>query len=130
MLEKHDVQFIKDNHREVALNRLKPVTLHRRVKSGTDPLTGDATYKAELQPAEATWVFITTQSEGNAEVEYVNGVRVESGDAIANFDISYTLSDVRDITYIPNGETYRIKTKEAIGIGEPNRHHLLVDKVT
>lgn len=130
MLEKHDIQFIKDNHEEVTLNRMQPVVLHRRVKSGTDPLTNDATYTTESQPAEATWVFITTQSAGNAEVEYVNGVRVESGDAIANFDISYTLSDVRDITYIPNGEPYRIKTKEAVGLGEPNRHHLLVEKVT
>lgn len=130
MLTRADIEFIKRTRAEITQNRTVSVILvHEGVQVGEDPLTGDPVYKAVEEPAEGTWKSITSQSGGEGELIFVNGILAETDDVITNLDISYDMSDV---DYVIHGDTeikYRIKARDEIGLGEINRHYILLKKV-
>lgn len=129
MLTKADIEFIKRNREEITRNRTVSVILYHSKIVGEDPFTGNPIYGEETELAESTWTSLTSQSGGEGELIYVNGVLAETDDVIANLDISYDISDVDTIVKEETGVKYRIKARDEIGLGENNRHYLLLKKV-
>ena len=129
MLTLSDIEFIKKNRAEVTQNRTDSVIIYHKQESVVDPFTGDSTFIEVPETVEATWQRYTSESPGTDDKRYVNGVVAEVGDVHANFDISIDLSDVNTVKHVPSGEIWRIRGIDEIGIGEPNRHYVLLGRV-
>lgn len=129
MLTKSDIEFIKKSRKEVIHNRTNSVEIIHRIKGEKNHFTGDYEYSEESEVVEATWRLWTSQSPGSNDVSYVNGVRVESGDAIAEFELDVFLDDVRRVTHLDSGHEYDIQARDKIGLGEINRHYVLLRRV-
>ena len=130
MLTKADIEFIKRNRAEITRNRTVSVKLiHENIVIGEDQFTGSPIYGTEEEIVDSTWTSLTSQSGGEGELVFVNGVQAETDDVIANIDIQYDLSDVKKIIHVDTDVEYRIKARDQIGLGENNRHYLLLKKV-
>lgn len=130
MLTKADIEFIKQTRSEITHNRTDPVEIVHRTEGAEDPFTGDPIIEEVTEQVECTWRLWTSQSPGSNDVAYVNGVRVESGDVMANFDLSVDMADVRRVKHLPTGKEYEVQAKDSIGLGDPNRHYVLLRLVT
>lgn len=130
MLTQADIEFIAKNRAEITQNRTDSVEIIHRIEGADDPYTGDPTVTEVPETVECTWRLWTSQSPGSNDVAYVNGVRVESGDAMANFDIAVNMSDVRRVKHLPTEDVYDVQAMDDIGLGDPNRHYVLLRKVT
>lgn len=133
MLTDADIELIKRTRAEITQNRTDSVIIYQRQLTGEDPFTGDKTYEDIPTTVEATWTRLTSQSAGGAgdAIEYVNGVRVEPGNVIANFDIEdVDFEGVRDVMHVKSGERYTVKAYDTVGLGEDNRHYVLLERVT
>lgn len=129
MLTKADIEFIKRNREQITRNRTVPVILWREEETGKDPFTGRPIYEEVPEEVEATWSSITSQSGGEGELIIVNGVQAETDDVIANIDIKHNIDGVTRITHGVTGVRYRIRARDQLGLGELNRHYLLLKKV-
>lgn len=129
MLNADDIQFIKDNRTQLTKERTESVDLTRQSEDGEDPLTGDTTYSESTETVEGTWKTLISQSGGEGEIRYVSGVKIETDDVILNLDISVDMSDVTKIRRVSTGDEYVIKAKDTKGLGEPNRHYILLELV-
>lgn len=129
MLTKSDIEFIKRNRTEITQNRTISVILLHETIVGEDDFTGSPIREQLPEEVEATWTPLTSQSGGDSELVFVNGVQAETDDVIVNIDISYDLSDVNKIIHKDTDSEYRIKARDKLGLGEPNRHYLLLEKV-
>lgn len=130
MLTKADIEFIKQTRIEITQNRTNSVEIIHLVEGAEDPFTGDPAVTETPEVVEGTWRTYTSESPGSNDISYVNGVRVESGDCMAEFDLSVDLSDVRRVKLVRSGVTFDIQAKDKIGLGEINRHYVLLRKVT
>jgi hypothetical protein len=124
-----DIQMIKETRAHITQNRTESVAIRRQTVTGTDPFTGDPTYGEGEEIVEGTWKTLISQSGGEGEIEYVNGVKVETDDVIVNFDISVDMTDVSSIRRVRDDSEYTIKAKDVIGLGEPNRHFILLELI-
>lgn len=128
MLHEDDIQFIKDNRTQITQERLETMTLKVRSQGGTDAFTGDPIYTTNNNEVQGTVRDITSMSSGGNDIGYLDGVQVIAGDAIANFDIDVDLSNVKEV--VRRGEVYIIEAVDTIGLGEDNRHHVLMRRET
>lgn len=128
MLNEQDIEMIRKTRDDITQLRTVPVILHRTSTDGPrDPLTGEQTKTTSTEPAECTWSNLTTGGPGTDDITMVGGVIAESGDAIANFDIAY---DFESVTHVErDGEMWRVRSKDEIGLGVPNRHYVLLKEV-
>lgn len=129
MLTDRDIAWMKENRSQITNNRTEPFELTILVAGSTDPFTGDTTYTEDTQVIDGTWKSLISQSGGEGEIEYVNGVKVETDDVIVNFDISVDIENVSQIKRLLTGDEYVIKAKDMLGIGTPNRHFVLLELV-
>lgn len=129
MLTKSDIDLIKRTRAEVTANRTDSVILYQKQVVGEDPFTGDLKYEEVEVESECTFRRYTSKSPGTDDIKIVDGVKVEQGDAFAEFDISVDLSGVETIKHAPTGELWRVKGIDTIGLGEPNRHYVLLGRV-
>lgn len=129
MLNERDLEFIRSNRDEITQLRTVSVVLFREVATETvDPLTGDIIMGQTEEVAEATWSNLTSGGPGSDDITMVGGVIAEAGDAIADFDISYSFDGVNMVQH--EGHLWRVRAKDAIGLGPPNRTYVLLKKVT
>lgn len=129
MLTKSDIELIKETRAEITQNRTDPIDLIHRIEGAEDPFTGEATTEDMPERIESTWRRWTSQSPGSNDIEYVNGVRIESGDVMADFPIGPYMDDVRRVYHVDSDEWYDIQARDIIGLGEPNRNYLLLRRV-
>lgn len=129
MLESWDIEHIRSNREEITRHRLEDIVLTKRVQHGTDPFTGDPTYTEATETVRGTWKTIISQSGGEGEIQFVGGVQVVTDDAIINLDISVDVSNVSKVTRPRTGEQYVIKAFDIVGLGEPNRHYILLELI-
>lgn len=129
MLDEFDIQHIKETRREIMRHRLEDIVLFKREVSGTDPFTGDETYSETSTTVQGTWQSLISQSGGEGEIQFDDGVHVVTDDAIINLDIEIDITDVTEVTRVRTGEHYVIKAKDILGLGEPNRHFILLELV-
>lgn len=129
MLEPWDIQHMKETRKEITRNREEDILLTKRVVIGTDPFTGDKKYREESETVKGTWVSLISQSGGEGEIEFENGVHVVTDDAIINLDIEIDVDGVSKVTRVLTGEQYVIKALDIKGIGVPNRHYILLELI-
>jgi hypothetical protein len=129
MLTKADIEFIKRNRAEIDMNRTNSVIIYHKREAYEDPFTGDVVYEEVPETVEAVWTRYTSESTGTDDRKYVNGVVAETGDVFANFPITVDLSDVETVKHIASNELWRIRGVDKIGLGEPNRHYVLLGRV-
>lgn len=129
MLDEHHIQLIKKNREQITRHRLEDVLLHKRVAGKKDPFTGDTKYTESKVPAEGTWKTLISQSGGEGEIQFDNGVHVVTDDVILDLDISVDFDGVTKVTRVRTGDVYTVKAHDIIGLGEPNRHYILLELV-
>jgi hypothetical protein len=129
MLTKADIEFIKRNRAEIDMNRTNSVIMYHKREAYEDPFTGDVVYEEVPETVEAVWTRYTSESTGTDDRRYVNGVVAEAGDVFANFPITVDLSDVETVKHVASDELWRIRGVDKIGLGEPNRHYVLLGRV-
>lgn len=130
MLTKADIEFIKRNRAEVTHNRTDSIIIYHKGTATEDPFTGDLVYgNPTPETVEATWRMYASESPGTDDRRYVNGVVAEVGDAFADFEMTVDLTDVEKVKHVDSGELWRIRGVDKLGIGEPNRQHVLLGKV-
>lgn len=130
MLETWDIQHMKDTREEMTRNRTEDIKLSKRVLVGTDPFTGGNKYSESSEVVRGTWISLISQSGGEGEIEFENGVHVVTDDAIINLDISIDIEGVTKVERVRTGEQYVIKASDIKGIGQPNRHYILLELIT
>ncbi len=129
MLEPWDIQHMKETRKEITRGREEDILLTKRVVIGKDPFTGDKKYREEARTVKGTWVSLISQSGGEGEIEFENGVHVVTDDAIINLDIEIDVDGVTKVTRVLTGEQYVIKAADIKGIGIPNRHYILLELI-
>jgi hypothetical protein len=129
MLDAHDIQHIKENRAQITAHRKEQVILFKRVAGAEDPFTGDVTYTETQAIEEATWTALISQSGGEGEIQFDNGVHVVTDDAIINLDIEVDIGGLHKVERVRTGEQYVIKAKDIKGIGQPNRHFILLELI-
>lgn len=129
MLTEHDIQHIKENREQITRHRKEPVVLYKRSESGTDFFTGDPIYSESQETVEGTWKTLISQSGGEGEIEFNNGVHVVTDDVILNLDIEVDVTGLSEVERVRTGDRYTVKAMDMIGIGEPNRHYILLELI-
>lgn len=127
MLNDKDIEFIKKNREQIREHRTEPFVIYAQVESGRDPFTDDVTYTEEEETVQGVDHVLYSMSGGEGEVAYLNGVEIETDDVIVEFDLSVDLSNVKQIKRVRDGKRYVIKAKDKLGLGEPNRHFVLLE---
>lgn len=134
MLTESDIEWIKGNRKEIEQNRTDTLILYHETESEViDPITGDPVPTDPIEETiEATFSRLTSQSAGSdgTGVVMVGGVVAETGDAIINFDVDVTVSDVDKVKHINSDVMWSIKARDKIGLGEVNRNYVLLERVT
>lgn len=130
MLNELDLEFIRENRKDITRLRTVPVILfHETVSEARDPLTGEPIPAPDREEvAEATWSNLTSGGPGSDDITMVGGVVAEAGDAIANFDIAVNLEGVKRIQH--EGHMWRVRAIDEIGLGVPNRHYVLLRRIS
>jgi hypothetical protein len=129
MLDEFDIQHIKENREQVTAHRKESIILTKRVESGTDPFTGDPTYAETQETVDGTWKVLISQSGGEGEIQFDNGVHVVTDDVIINLDIAIDVTGISKVQRVRTGEQYVIKAMDIKGLGEPNRHYILLELI-
>lgn len=129
MLDAHDIEHIKQNREDIVRNRQEDVQLTKSTVSGKDPFTGDETYSESSEIVRGTWKTLISQSGGEGEVQFDNGVVAVTDDVILELDIEIDFEGVSKVTRLRNGDEYIVKAHDIIGLGEPNRHFILLELV-
>jgi hypothetical protein len=129
MLDAHDIQHIKETREQITRHRLEDVILYKRVAGADDPFTGDPTYTEDAATAQGTWQSLISQSGGEGEIEFDGGVHVVTDDVILNLDIAIDVEGLHEVKRVSTGEQYTIKAIDQKGLGEPNRHYILLELV-
>lgn len=129
MLNENDLAFIRENRKEITRLRTVPIIIFRSgVSEDIDPLTGEVLSVETEEVTEATWSNITSGGAGSDDITMVGGVVAEAGDALADFDIAVNMTGVRFIQH--EGQRWVIRSRDEVGLGVPNRHYVLLKKVT
>lgn len=129
MLNERDLAHIRENRKDITQLRTVPVILfHQTISETVDPLTGEPITAEREEVAECTWSNLTSGGAGSDDITMVGGVVAEAGDAIANFDISYNLEGVERVQH--EGRMWRVRSKDEVGLGVPNRHYVLLRRIT
>jgi hypothetical protein len=129
MLDEFDIQHIKENRAQITAHRMEQMILYKRVAGAEDPFTGDPTYTEVTETVEGTWKTLVSNSGGEGEIEFENGVHVVTDDVIINLDIEVDIGGLQKVERVRTGEQYVIKAKDIKGIGQPNRHFILLELV-
>jgi hypothetical protein len=129
MLDAHDIQHIKETREQITAHRKEQMILFKRVAGAEDPFTGDPTYTETQDIVEGTWKTLVSNSGGEGEIEFENGVHVITDDAIINLDIEVDIGGLQKVERVRTGEQYVIKAKDILGIGQPNRHFILLELI-
>lgn len=129
MLNEKDLEMIRETRKEITQMRTVPVILFSETVTDTvDPLTGEPIRGTSEEVAEATWSNLTTGGAGSDDITMVGGVIAEAGDAIANLDIGYNMENVTHVQH--GGHMWRVRSKDEVGLGVPNRHYVLLRRET
>lgn len=129
MLNERDLEHIRKNREDITRMRTEPIILFREELTGAiDPLTGEQISSSTEEVVEATWSNITSGGAGSDDITMVGGVIAEAGDAIADFDIGINFEGVSRVQR--QGQLWRVRSHDEIGLGVPNRHYVLLRKVT
>lgn len=130
MLNDKDLELIRETRKDITQLRTVPVILfHETVSETVDPLTGEPIdAPATEEVVQATWSNLTSGGPGSDDITMVGGVEAEAGDAIANFDITVNIEGVTRIQH--EGQMWRVRSRDSIGLGVPNRHYVLLKRVT
>lgn len=127
MLNDNDVEFIKATRKQITQHRLKPFTLVMTIEGAEDPYTGNP-IEAEIEyEVLGTWSPVTGSGSGGVDFEYVGGVKVITGDIVADVSIEYNLDGATHV--LRDGVRYVIQAIEKLGLGEDNRHFILMRRV-
>lgn len=129
MLDEFDIQHIKETREQITANRKEPVILFKKVAGEEDPFTGDVTYTETQATEQATWKALVSNSGGEGEIQFENGVHVITDDAIINLNIEVDIGGLFKVERVRTGEQYVIKAKDILGVGEPNRHFILLELI-
>jgi hypothetical protein len=129
MLDAHDIQHIKANREQITAHRKEQMILFKRVAGAEDPFTGDPTYTETQDIVEGTWKTLVSNSGGEGEIEFENGVHVITDDVIINLDIEVDIGGLQKVERVRTGEQYVVKAKDILGIGQPNRHFILLELI-
>lgn len=129
MLEPEDLEFIAGNREQITKLRTIPIMLTREVV-GTerDLLTGEYKTTTVTDEVYGTFRRITSGGAGSDDIVMVNGILAEAGDALVNLPIHYDMDGATHLTI--DGERWRIRSTDAVGLGGANRHYVLIKKVT
>lgn len=128
MLNDNDVELIKATRKQITQHRLKPFTIVMTIDGAyEDPYTGNPV-DAEVEfEVVGTWSPITGKGSGGVDLEYVGGVKIVTGDIVADIGIEYNLDGATHV--IRDGIRYVIQAIEKLGLGEDNRHFILMRRV-
>lgn len=124
MLNDKDIEFIKANRSEITQNREEPITLFRKTQTGTDPFTEDPIYNEVEETVYGTCNDIISMSSGGEDIGYLDGMQFVVGDAIMQLDISIDFEGVDHVRR--RGDLYEVMSHDIIGLGEDNRHQVLI----
>jgi len=129
MLDEFDIQHIKATREQITAHRKEDILLFKRTASGTDPFTGDPKYTETSVTVQGTWKTLISQSGGEGEIQFDNGVHVVTDDVIMELDIAIDVTGLSKVQRVRTGEQYVIKAQDIIGLGEPNRHYILLELI-
>lgn len=129
MLNDHDVQHIKETRKQITAHRLTDVVLYKRTEGPEDPFTGDPTYSETSDTVQGTWNSLISQSGGEGEIQFDNGVHVVTDDVILNLDIEIDVTGLSEVKHVSTGDHYVVKALDQKGLGGANRHYILLELV-
>lgn len=120
MLTDKDIEWIKQNRREITQNRTQPIDVISEVIIGEHPLTGEYTYNTTTEITKALVTEIV--SAFKPDMSMIQGFIVEEGDLWVDLDIRDFAAKVKDLKRIVyREETYTILAKDRAGLGATNR---------
>lgn len=129
MLHEMDIELMNATRHEVTQLRLKPLTLVRTVLGAEDPFTGRKTTSKVNSEVLGTWMVLTGGGMGGGgDYEFVDGVKVQSGDVVANVSTDYDVTGVEEVIRL--GKRYSVRALEPMGLGEFNRYFILLRRIS
>lgn len=128
MLTKGDVEWIKQNRREITQNRTQPIDVIGELVIGEHPLTGEKITEETSYPTTALVTEIV--SAFKADVSMVQGFIVEDGDLWVDLDIEDLTIEVADLKKIKYRDNYySVMAKDRAGLGGTNRIIIVARRV-
>lgn len=124
MLTDKDIEIIKEARDEIQRNRYVPVTVIGELISGKHPITGEPIKKPVRQdlPAIVSEVSVRTALDRRLH----GGIKMFTGDIIADIDIDLLTLDNDDIHFIDyDDKNYTVLAAVKIGLGEYNRVEII-----
>lgn len=131
MLDADDMIEIRHNRKVMSIMRTVPVIAFHQGETTPeiDPATGEfIVTDGSEQVIDVIWSELTSGGPGSDDIKMVGGVVAESGDAIMDFDIGYNFSNVQIVQH--EGQSWRVRSHDTIGLGVDNRHYVLLRRTT
>ena len=126
MLTADDVAWIKENRKEITVNRTEAITIVRREKVGEDPYTKEPIYDETDDTVDVVWKKYSTVANNDRDV--IGGIELLEGDVLVTFSPDLNPYEITKI--IRRGDEYKIVTVDDKGLGGLNRYECVVRRVT
>lgn len=120
MLTERDVDWMRNNRKEITRNRMFPIVLLGETKTGEHPITKEPITEPFEEPTHA--LVTEVDSSFKLDIDLVAGVEVEKGDLRVDIDLddfSVSYRDIEEIEY--NDDRYTVLAADRAGIGQINR---------
>lgn len=131
MLDLDDMLEIRNNRKIMSVMRTVPVIAFHEGETlpEIDPATGEyIEAEGSEQVINVIWNELTSGGAGSDDITMVGGVVAEAGDAIMDFDIGYNFANVEVVQH--EGQVWRVRSHDTIGLGVDNRHYVLLKRTT
>ncbi|WP_077297486.1 hypothetical protein [Virgibacillus pantothenticus] len=125
MLNKYDIDLIKETRREITEHRESDITFIGEKRTGEHPITGEP-ITSEI-PEETVAVVYEITSAFKFDRELSEGVDVQNGDLWIDVDLrdmaGFSPDEVKSVKY--EGVTYTVMSSDSVGLGEDNRVQII-----
>lgn len=128
MLTRQDIEFIKQNRKEITENRTHKITMLYESVAGKDEWTGEPITTEIPIEVDAVVTEISSNSGAGIDIQIISGVVVEKGDITLDigFDVlptDFVIENVKSIVYY--GKNYALMSHDRKGLGDDNRYIIL-----
>lgn len=125
MLNKYDIDLIKETRREITEHRESDITFIGEKRTREHPITGEPITEQITEETVALVYEITSAFKFDRELS--EGVDVQNGDLWIDVDLrdmkGFSPDEVKSIKY--EGVTYTVMSSDSVGLGEDNRVQII-----
>lgn len=128
MMNKGDLDFIRESRKQIRTLRENDITLKSRKKIGSHPVTGEAQYEYSEDIAPAVVTKVTSGEDSFMDNDVIDSIKTVTGDIVVDINLEdfpkgVDISEVNSMLY--EDISYRVMSFGKLGLGENNRVELL-----